>query len=44
MTYVCSVSIALPSRLFSNLFLQSLYLTAQVCDDAGVLGNVVGHI
>lgn len=44
MPYVCSVSIALTTRLFTDLFLQPLNLAAQVCDDAGVLGNMVRHI
>lgn len=44
MPYICFVSTALTSRLLSDLLFQSLNLTAQVCNDAGVLSNVVGHI
>ena len=41
---ICPGRVVLPAGLLSNFLLQSLELTAQVRDDAGVLSNVVGHI
>lgn len=41
---VCSVWIDLSTGLVCYLLLQPLNLAAQVRDDAGVLGDVIGHI
>lgn len=44
MADVCSVRVELSAGLVCYLFLQPLNLAAQVRDDAGVLGDVIGHI